>query len=62
MKESDSIVYAVLGPFTKNQSQSLKAHELDEDPVEYAKLNYIVTVPQNPICIPASSAEKKGKI
>jgi hypothetical protein len=55
-------VYAVLGPFTKNQSQTLKTHhELDEDPVEYAKINYIITVPQNPICIPASSAEKTAK-
>ncbi len=54
-------MYAALGPFTKNRSQTIKTYELDEDPVEYAKINYIITVPQNPICIPASSAEKTAK-
>ena len=54
----DSVVYAVLGPFSSNRSQTLETHKLDEDRVEYAKINYNV-VPQNPT--PVSSAEKPAK-
>ena len=58
----DDVVYAVLGPFSSNQSQILKTSILnfDESRVEYAKINYNITVPQNPV-VPVSSVEKPAK-
>ena len=57
----DDVVYAVLGPLSSNQSQNLKTSMLnfDENRVEYAKINYNITVPQNPV--PVSSVEKPAK-
>ena len=57
----DDVVYAVLGPLSSNPSQNLKTSVLnfDENRVEYAKINYNITVPQNPV--PVSSVEKPVK-
>ena len=57
----DDVVYAVLGPFSSNQSQNLKTSILnfDENRVEYVKIKYNVTVPQNPVPVP--SVEKPAK-
>ena len=48
----ESIVYAVIGPFSSNHSRTLETFKLDENRVEYAK----ISMPQNPI--PVSSVEK----
>ena len=51
----ESIVYAVIGPFSSNQSRTLETSKLDENRVEYAKINYNI-MPQNPTSV--SSIEK----
>ena len=51
----ESIVYAVIGPFSSNKSRTLETFKLEENRVEYAKINY-KSMPQNPI--PVSSVEK----
>ena len=51
----ESIVYAVIGTLSSNQSRALETFKCDKDRVEYAKINYNI-VPQNPIVV--SSAEK----
>ena len=57
----DDVVYAVLGSLSSNQSQNLKTSILnfDESRVEYAKINYNITVSQNPVPVP--SVEKPAK-
>ena len=52
---TENIVYAVIGPFSSCQSQTVETLRLDEDRVEYAKINYSI-MPQNPT--PVSSGEK----
>ena len=53
----ESIVYAVIGPFSSNKSRILvgETFRLDENRVEYAKINYNIT-PQN--LTPVSLIEK----
>ena len=53
MKEST--VYAVIGPLSSNQSRALETFKVDENRVEYTKINYNIT-PQNPT--PVLSIEK----
>ena len=52
---TENIVYAIIGPFSSYQSQTVETLKLDEDRVEYAKINYSI-MPQNPT--PVLSGEK----
>ena len=52
-------MYAVIGPFSNGQSQSLETLELD-DRVEYAKINYNLMV-QNSLPDSDSSVEEEIK-
>ena len=52
---TENIVYAIVGPFSSDQSRTLETLKFDENRIEYAKINYSVMV-QNPT--PVSSVEK----
>ena len=52
---TENIVYAIVGPFSSDQSRTLETLKFDENRIEYAKINYNVMV-QNPT--PVSSVEK----
>ena len=51
-------MYAVLGPLSSNHLKT-SILNFDENRVEYAKINYNITMPQNPV--PVSSVEKPAK-
>ena len=52
---TENIVYAIVGPFSSDQSRTLETFKFDENRIEYAKINYNVMA-QNPT--PISSVEK----
>ena len=52
---TENIVYAIIGPFSSDQSRTSETFKLDEDRVKYAKINYSIMA-QNPT--PVSSDEK----
>ena len=52
---TENIVYAIIGPFSSDQSRTSEIFKLDEDRVKYAKINYSI-MPQNPT--PVSLDEK----
>ena len=52
---TENIVYAIIGPFSSDQSRTSETCKLDKDRVKYAKINYGV-MPHNPT--PVSSDEK----
>ena len=54
---TERIVYAVIGPFSSDQSRTLETVKFDEDRVEYAQINYSVMT-QNPM--PDSSTVDKA--
>ena len=37
---TENIVYAIIGPFSSDQSRTSETFKLDEDRVKYAKINY----------------------
>ena len=39
---TESVVYAVIGPLSSDQSRTVETFKLDEDRVEYAQINYNV--------------------
>ena len=49
---TENIVYAIIGPFSSDQSRTSETFKLDEDRVKYAKINYSI-MPQNPIPVPS---------
>ena len=53
---AENVVYAIVGPFSSCQSRTLETLKLDEDRVEYAKINYSI-MPQNPT---HASSDKKA--
>ena len=52
---TENIVYALIGPFSSDQSRTSETFKLDENKVKYAKINYSI-MPQNPTSV--SSDEK----
>ena len=52
---TENIVYAIVGPFSSDQSRTLETLKFDENRTKYAKINYNVMV-QNPT--PVSSVER----
>ena len=53
----ESVIYAVIGPLSSDQSRTLETFKLDDDRVEYAQINYNVMT-QNPM--PDSSTVEKA--